>query len=54
MQKVWLGSEGVTSLRKGDNLGLDDGLASLDKNPFRVVFVQILSFDEPMSESPLL
>ena len=53
MRRVWLGSEGITFLQKSDNLGLDDGLASLDKNPFRIVSVP-LPFYEPTSESSLL
>jgi hypothetical protein len=47
MQRVWLGSEDVASLRKGDNLGRGGALVPPDNNPFRIVFVQILSFDEP-------
>jgi hypothetical protein len=54
MRRVWLGSEGITFLQKSDNLGLDDGLASLDKNPFRIVSVRTLPFYEPTSESSLL
>ena len=41
MQRVWLGSEGLTFLQKGGNLDLGDGLTSLDKNPFRMCLFRL-------------